>query len=66
MKRWNELAPPRGVEEIIGDTAKTIAGITAHSGEVEKDYLFVARRGTHTDGHQFIGEALRRGAGTIV
>lgn len=37
-------------------------GITQNSKEVEEGFLFFAIRGTKLDGHEFVGEALKRGA----
>lgn len=39
-----------------------VKGITHNSKEVYEGYIFVAIKGTNTDGHQFVEEALRRGA----
>ena len=54
------------VTRMIGETRKGIEGIAYHSGLVQKGYLFAAIRGMEVDGHQFIGDALRRGAEAIV
>ncbi len=39
-----------------------IDGIAYDSRKIQPGWLFVAVRGTHTDGHRYIGEAFRRGA----
>ena len=55
--------------EIVGMTGKEnldIPGITFDSREVRSGDLFVAIRGTHSDGHRFIDQALTAGAGVIV
>jgi len=39
-----------------------IAGVTDDSRKVAPGYLFVALRGGKTDGHKFIGEAVKNGA----
>ena len=44
----------------------TIAGITADSRYVQKDYLFIAINGTHVDGNQYITQALERGAVAVL
>jgi UDP-N-acetylmuramoyl-L-alanyl-D-glutamate--2,6-diaminopimelate ligase len=54
------------VLRIIGEVDKDIVGIASDSRHVEPGYLFVATRGTHTDGHVFIPMALENGAGIIV
>jgi UDP-N-acetylmuramoyl-L-alanyl-D-glutamate--2,6-diaminopimelate ligase len=43
-----------------------IGGITANSDEVERGFLFVAVQGTSRDGHDFVQEAVSRGAAAIV
>jgi len=43
-----------------------IKGITADSRHVKPGYLFVAVRGTNTDGHEFIDKALQNGASIII
>ena len=43
-----------------------IQGITSDSRQVEPGWLFVALRGTQTDGHRFLDDAARRGAAALV
>ncbi len=43
-----------------------IQGLTADSREVAPGFLFAALPGSHADGAEFIGEALRRGASAIL
>ncbi len=43
-----------------------ISGIACHSKQVRVGDLFVAIDGATTDGHAFIGEAIRRGAAAVV
>jgi len=54
------------IKRIIGETQKEIEGIAYHSQKAGKGYLFAAIRGLETDGHQFIGEAIQRGAEAIL
>jgi UDP-N-acetylmuramoyl-L-alanyl-D-glutamate--2,6-diaminopimelate ligase len=54
------------IKNIIGETQKEIEGIAYHSQKVGKSYLFAAIRGLEVDGHQFIGEAIQRGAEAIL
>lgn len=53
-----------GAEGSRGDLLVT--GITDDSRDVRPGYLFVAVPGVHEDGHDFAGEAARRGAAAIV
>jgi UDP-N-acetylmuramoyl-L-alanyl-D-glutamate--2,6-diaminopimelate ligase len=57
-----------GVEtrKVIGDTLKEIEGIAYHSKQVREGFLFAAIRGLELDGHQFIEEAVARGAEAVV
>ena len=58
----------QGVEirKITGETLKEIEGIAYHSKQIAKGFLFAAIRGMEVDGHQFIGEAIERGAAAVV
>jgi len=54
------------VRKIIGDTVKEVDGIAYHSKQIGRGFLFAAIRGLEADGHQFIEEAVQRGAGVVV
>jgi UDP-N-acetylmuramoyl-L-alanyl-D-glutamate--2,6-diaminopimelate ligase len=54
------------VRKITGETLREIGGIAYHSKRVEKGFLFVAIQGFEVDGHQFIKEAIQRGAEAIL
>lgn len=43
-----------------------VEGITAHSRGVRPGFCFVAVRGTTADGHDFVDEAMARGAAAVV
>ena len=43
-----------------------VSGITSHSREVKKNYLFFAVKGTRYDGHNFVKEAVQKGAYAVV
>jgi UDP-N-acetylmuramoyl-L-alanyl-D-glutamate--2,6-diaminopimelate ligase len=51
---------------VIGSTHVAISSVTFDSRKVKKDTLFVAVRGTATDGHNFIEKAIEAGAAAIV
>ncbi len=51
---------------LCGPGTGRILGLAYDSRDVEPGFLFFALRGVHTDGHQFIGKALRAGASGIV
>ena len=47
---------------VIGSTETEITGVNIDSRKIEKGHLFVAIKGTQTDGHRFIPKALELGA----
>ena len=57
-----DAAALSGGAVVRGDPAASVRGAAIDSREIEPGMLFVALRGEHTDGHRFVGEALRRGA----
>ena len=52
--------------EIFGPLDREVESIAYDSRRVQKNTLFVALKGEKSDGHQFIGEAIDRGASSIV
>src|SRR5436190_10384489 len=52
--------------QIIGTVDRVVEGIAYDSRRVQKNFLFVALRGEKNDGHQFIEQAIERGAASIV
>ena len=53
-------------EVLSGDAHCAVRDVVTDSRQVQPDTLFTALRGTHTDGHLFLSEALDRGAGVLV
>ena len=51
---------------IIGDADVDITGVNIDSRKIEKGHLFVAIKGTQTDGHRFIPKALELGAVAVL
>ncbi|WP_245844774.1 UDP-N-acetylmuramoyl-L-alanyl-D-glutamate--2,6-diaminopimelate ligase [Persephonella hydrogeniphila] len=45
---------------------KLVAGITNNSKNVDKNFIFFAIKGTKSDGHQFVEEAIKKGAVCVV
>lgn len=66
MKLLSDILYKARLEEIIGSTHMAISSVTFDSRKVKKDTLFVATRGTATDGHQYIDKAIEAGAVAIV
>src|SRR5256886_12070159 len=54
------------VREIIGPVDRAVESIAYDSRRVQRDGLFVALRGEKSDGHNFIGQAIEKGATVIV
>lgn len=52
--------------EVTGPRERPIAGIAYDSRKVVPGGLFVAIKGTHVDGHRFIGSALAQGAAAVI
>ena len=52
--------------QVIGSTDIDITGVNIDSRLVEAGQLFMAMRGTQTDGHAYIGAALEKGAAAIL
>ena len=51
---------------IVGNTDKDIKGINIDSRKIEQGHLFVAIKGTQTDGHKFIEKAIELGASAVL
>lgn len=51
---------------IIGNPETEISGINIDSRKIKEGHLFVAIKGTQTDGHQFITKAIELGAKAIL
>lgn len=51
---------------LIGNSEADITGVDIDSRKVEKGHLFVAIKGTQTDGHRFIPKAIASGAAAVL
>jgi UDP-N-acetylmuramoyl-tripeptide--D-alanyl-D-alanine ligase len=51
---------------LVGAEGRSIRGVVVDSRQVEEGFLFVALPGQRVDGHDFIPEALRRGAAALM
>ena len=64
--KLNELLKTVQPVQVIGNTDIEITGVDIDSRRVETGHLFMAMRGTQTDGHAYIPAAIRNGACAIV
>lgn len=64
--KLNLLLSDIKVLEIIGETDRNITSLESDSRKVEKDGMFVAVRGTNTDGHKYIPMLASANVGAIV
>jgi UDP-N-acetylmuramoyl-L-alanyl-D-glutamate--2,6-diaminopimelate ligase len=66
MKTWNEIKPATGILKTVGEINPPVENITFDSRKVGLNCCFIAQKGTHTDGHQYIQNAIEKGATVIV
>ncbi|MDH3851675.1 MAG: Mur ligase domain-containing protein, partial [Deltaproteobacteria bacterium] len=52
--------------QVHGRLQRQVRALTYHSGQASEESLFVAIKGTQSDGHEFVHQAIDRGAQTIV
>lgn len=53
-------------ENVQGSQGREITDICYHSGKVKRGSLFVCIKGLHTDGHDYVLDALKGGAAAVV
>jgi UDP-N-acetylmuramoyl-L-alanyl-D-glutamate--2,6-diaminopimelate ligase len=61
-----ELIKHLKLKAVAGDLDKTINSVVFDSRQVQAGSLFVAVRGTQTDGHQYIDKAVQQGAVAVI
>jgi UDP-N-acetylmuramoyl-L-alanyl-D-glutamate--2,6-diaminopimelate ligase len=66
LKLLSDILYKTRLEEIIGSTNVAISSVTFDSRKVKKDSLFIATRGTASDGHHYIELAIESGAVAVV
>lgn len=66
LMQLKTLAPAVSPRQIFGTLDRVVEGIAYDSRRVQRNFLFVALRGEKSDGHQFIEQAIEKGATTIV
>src|SRR6266852_974805 len=60
------LLAATSVRQVFGSVDRPVENISYDSRRVQRHTMFVALRGERTDGHQFIGHAIDKGASVIV
>jgi len=66
MKLLKDILYKAGLVEVVGSTNVAIMSITFDSRKVEKDSLFVAVKGSLSDGHKYIDDTISKGAIAIL
>lgn len=66
MKLLKDILYKAGLVEVVGSTDIEISSIAFDSRKVEKNSLFIAVKGTQSDGHKFIPQVAEAGAVAIV
>ena len=64
--KLNELLKNIKPLDIAGNAEVEITGVNIDSRRIQQGHLFVAMRGTQTDGHAYIGKAVELGAAAIL
>ena len=64
--RLSDILRKISVTESLGDMQREISGVNMDSRQVEHGDLFVAVKGTQTDGHAYIAKAIAQGAKAIL
>ncbi len=64
--KLNELIKNIEPLEVNGDINVEIGGVEIDSRNIEQGYLFIAMRGTQTDGHRYIATAIEKGATAVL
>ena len=54
------------IRQVIGPLDRPVESIAYDSRRVQRNGMFVALRGEKTDGHEFIGQAIEKGATVVV
>lgn len=66
MKKLSDILYGTPLRDLIGNPNMAIEHLTLDSRKVRPFSLFFANPGLHTDGHNYIPEAIQRGASAIV
>lgn len=65
MKTLNQLIANLNLKTLQATSSQEVLGLSIDSRKIEKDFAYFAIKGTHVDGHDFIDDAIAKGATTI-
>ncbi len=60
--KLKELISELSIKELVGNAQTEITGVNIDSRQIARGHLFIAMRGTQSDGHTFITKAIENGA----
>ena len=66
MKLLKDILYKAGLVEVVGSTEISISSICFDSRKVEQGSLFIAVKGTQSDGHKFIDQVTSAGVIAVV
>ncbi|MDI3526189.1 MAG: UDP-N-acetylmuramoyl-L-alanyl-D-glutamate--2,6-diaminopimelate ligase [Tenuifilum sp.] len=66
MMNLNDILPEKLAKDIVGNGNQKVSALTFDSRNVNSNDCFFAIRGTQSDGHSYIEQAIEKGATTIV
>src|SRR6218665_881602 len=66
MKLLKDILYKAGIVEVLGSTNVAITSLHFDSRKIEKDSLFIAVKGTQSDGHNYISDTIAKGAIAIL
>jgi UDP-N-acetylmuramoyl-L-alanyl-D-glutamate--2,6-diaminopimelate ligase len=66
LKNLKDILYKVNLIEVSGITDRVVEGVTMDSRKAEKGFVFVAVKGTQSDGHEFISQAIKKGASVII
>lgn len=66
MKAFKDILYKCRITRVVGDTAMMVSSVVFDSRKADSNCVFVAVKGTLTDGHQYIDQVLKAGVKAIV
>ena len=64
--KLNELLKGVSVLQVVGDTDVTVTGVCFDSRKAKQGSVFVAQKGTNSDGHAYIEQVIQEGVSVVV